>query len=169
VYDESKRFAEALTAAYQRRYGLEVRIARLFNTYGPRLRPEDGRVVSNFIAQALSGRPLTIYGDGSQTRSFGYVDDTVEALIRLLDSEFSQPINIGNPAEFTMLELAELVSKLVGSDTELDYRALPEDDPMQRQPDISLANRVLGWSPKVDLVEGLGRYIDWMRAERDQP
>jgi nucleoside-diphosphate-sugar epimerase len=120
-------------------------------------------VVSNFIAQALSGRPLTVFGDGSQTRSFGYVDDTVEALIRLLDSEYSEPVNIGNPVEFTMLELAELVIKLVGSDPGLDYRPLPEDDPTQRQPDISVAERVLGWSPQVGLEEGLGRYIDWMR------
>lgn len=163
VYDESKRYAEAITSAYRRTFGLDVRIARLFNTYGPRLRPEDGRVVSNFIAQALSGRPLTVFGDGSQTRSFGYVDDTVEALIRLLDSEYSEPVNIGNPVEFTMLELAELVIKLVGSDPGLDYRPLPEDDPTQRQPDISVAERVLGWSPQVGLEEGLGRYIDWMR------
>lgn len=164
VYDEAKRFAEAITMAYHRTYGLPVRLARLFNTYGPRLRPEDGRVVSNFIAQATSGRPLTIYGDGTQTRSFGYVDDTVDGLIRLLDSDVTEPVNLGNPGEFTMLELAELVLAITGSDSGLEYFPLPADDPMQRCPDISVAKTKLGWEPKVDLETGLRRYIEWMQS-----
>ena len=150
--------------AYHRTYGLPVRLARLFNTYGPRLRPEDGRVVSNFIAQATSGRPLTIYGDGTQTRSFGYVDDTVDGLIRLLDSDVTEPVNLGNPGEFTMLELAELVLAITGSDSGLEYFPLPADDPMQRCPDISVAKTKLGWEPKVDLETGLRRYIEWMQS-----
>lgn len=157
VYDEAKRFAEAMTMAYHRHHDIDVRIARIFNTYGPAMRLEDGRVVSNFLVQALQGRPLTIYGDGSQTRSFCFVDDEVEGLIRLADSDYVGPMNIGNPDEFSMLELAELVVEVTNSNSEIVFGPLPEDDPAQRRPDISLARQHLGWEPKVALAAGLAR------------
>jgi dTDP-glucose 4,6-dehydratase len=157
VYDEAKRFAEAMTMAYHRHHGIDVRIARIFNTYGPAMRLEDGRVVSNFLVQALQGRPITIYGDGSQTRSFCYVDDEVEGLMRLVDSDYVGPMNIGNPDEFTMLELADVVREVVNSDSEVVFEPLPVDDPAQRRPDITLAREVLGWEPKTGLRQGLAR------------
>jgi dTDP-glucose 4,6-dehydratase len=161
VYDEAKRFAEAITMAYHREHGLDVRISRTFNTYGPRMRPGDGRVVSNFIVQALAGRPLTVYGDGSQTRSFCYVDDQVRGLVALLDSDYVGPVNIGNPDEFTVLQLAEAVLEITGSKSEIIFEPLPTDDPTQRRPDISLAAKVMGWSPEVALRDGLERTIPW--------
>jgi dTDP-glucose 4,6-dehydratase len=163
VYDEAKRFAEAMTMAYQRAHRMETRIARIFNTYGPRMRPGDGRVVSNFIVQALRGESLTLYGDGSQTRSFCYVDDLVEGIYRLFHSDFSDPVNLGNPHEFTVGELAQAVLEETGSRSDLEFRPLPEDDPQVRQPDIALAREVLGWEPRVELREGLRRTIPWFR------
>jgi dTDP-glucose 4,6-dehydratase len=159
VYDEAKRFAEAITMAYHTHHGLDVRIVRIFNTYGPRMRPRDGRVVSNFVMQALRGEPITIYGDGSQTRSFCYVDDEVAGFLALLDSDQIGPINIGNPGEFTILELAEMVIELTGSASEIVHEPLPVDDPMQRKPDITKARELLGWEPTIDLREGLTRTI----------
>jgi len=164
VYDEAKRFAEAMTMAYHRHHGLEVRIVRIFNTYGPRMRPKDGRVISNFVMQALRGEPITIYGDGSQTRSFCYVDDEVRGFLALLDSDQTGPINIGNPGEFTIRELADIVIELTGSSSEVVHEALPVDDPMQRQPDITKASTLLGWEPTVDLREGLRRTIEHFAA-----
>jgi nucleoside-diphosphate-sugar epimerase len=155
VYDEAKRFAEAITMAYHRFHGLEVRIVRIFNTYGPRMRPEDGRVVSNFITQALAGRPLTVYGDGSQTRSFCYVDDQVRGHIALVDSEHTGPINIGNDGEFTMLELAQVVVKVTNSDSGIEFAPLPPDDPTRRRPDLTEANAKLSWKPTVSLEDGV--------------
>ena len=160
VYDEAKRFAEALTMAYARKHGVEVRIARIFNTYGPRMQHDDGRVVTNFIYQALAGAPLTIYGDGTQTRSFCYVDDEVGGLIALLDGGHRGPINIGNPHEVTIRQFAELVIELTGSTSAIVFRDLPADDPQVRQPDISLARQALGWEPAVDLRDGLRRTIE---------
>jgi dTDP-glucose 4,6-dehydratase len=164
VYDEAKRFAEAMTLAYHRHHGLDVRIARIFNTYGPRMRLEDGRVVSNLLVQALRGDPLTLYGDGSQTRSFCYVDDTTRGLLALLDHDVIGPVNIGNPNEFTVRELAEVVKELTGSASEIVFEPLPEDDPTQRQPDISLAASALGWAPEIELRDGLARTADWFRS-----
>ena len=164
VYDEAKRFAEAITAAYGRVYGLEVRIARIFNTYGPRMQFDDGRVVTNLVHQALTGEPLTLYGDGSQTRSFCYVEDEVTGLLALLDGPLESPVNIGNPHEVTMRELAELVLELTGSSSPIVERPLPADDPKVRKPDISLARDVLGWEPVIDLREGLARTIAYHRA-----
>lgn len=164
VYDEAKRFAEAITMAYYRYHGLDTRIVRFFNTYGPRMRPLDGRVVSNFIVQALAGEPITIYGDGSQTRSFGYVDDTIRGVIALLDSSEHDPVNIGNPGEFTIGELAEIVIELTGSSSEIVHEPLPVDDPTQRQPDITRARELLGWEPKIELREGLAATIEFFRA-----
>ncbi len=164
VYDEAKRFAEALTMAYHRAHGLETRIVRIFNTYGPRMRPSDGRVVSNFITQALRGEPLTVYGEGSQTRSFCYVDDLVDGIVRLYAGESADPVNIGNPGEFTVLELAELVLKLTGSTSRIVFNPLPVDDPRQRCPDITRARTTLGWEPKVPLEEGLARTIPYFRG-----
>src|SRR6059058_1896803 len=161
VYDEAKRFAEALTMAYRRYHRLDTRIVRIFNTYGPRMRPHDGRVVSNFIVQALRGDPLTVYGDGSQTRSFCYVDDEVRGILALLDSDHVGPVNIGNPEEHTVLELAEMVLDVTGSASEIVRRPLPVDDPTQRKPDITLARTVLGWEPVVPLPEGLARTAKW--------
>jgi len=155
VYDEAKRFAEALTMAYHRHHGLDVRIIRIFNTYGPNMRLEDGRVVSNFLVQALQDRPLTIYGDGKQTRSFCFVDDEVEGILRLLDSDYVGPMNIGNPNEFTMLELADVVREVTGRDLDVVFEPLPVDDPTQRQPDITLAREILGWEPTTELREGI--------------
>jgi dTDP-glucose 4,6-dehydratase len=163
VYDEAKRFGEAVTMAYHREHGIDVRISRTFNTYGPRMRPDDGRVVSNFIVQALAGKPLTIYGDGSQTRSFCYVDDQVRGLLALLDSDYVGPVNIGNPDEFTVLELAVAVLDLTGSASELVFKPLPQDDPTRRRPDISLAAEVMGWKPEISLQEGLTRTIPWFQ------
>jgi len=164
VYDEAKRFGEAITMAYHRTYGLAVRIVRIFNTYGPRMRADDGRVVTNFLVQALRGDPITIYGDGTQTRSFCYVDDEVRGILALLDSEEIGPVNIGNPGEFTMLELAERVLEVTGSSSELVFEALPVDDPRQRRPDITLARERLGWKPEVELGEGLQRTADHFRG-----
>jgi dTDP-glucose 4,6-dehydratase len=164
VYDEAKRFAEALVMAYHRAHGVETRIARIFNTYGPRMRLDDGRVVPNFIGQALRGEPLTVYGDGSQTRSFCYVDDLIECIYRLLLSDEVEPVNVGNPDEMTILDFAHLVNRLTGNEGGIvyeDYR-IP-DDPQVRQPDISKARRMLNWEPKVDLEEGLQKTIAWFR------
>jgi len=163
VYDEAKRFAEAMTMAYHRYHGLDVRIVRIFNTYGPRLRRADGRVVSNFLSQALEGKPLTIYGDGSQTRSFCYVDDEIRGILALLDSDHVGPINIGNPNEFTMLQLAEVVLDVTGSSSVILFEPLPVDDPTQRKPDITLARERLGWEPQVALREVLERTAAWFR------
>jgi len=165
-YDEAKRFAEALTTAYVRVHDVEARIARIFNTYGPRMRPDDGRVVTNFVHQALAGLPLTIYGDGSQTRSFCYVDDEVAGLIALLDGDEPGPVNIGNPHEVTVREFAERIVALTGSTSTIEYHDLPEDDPKLRRPDISLARRALGWQPRVPLDDGLRRTIDAFRDDR---
>ena len=165
VYDEAKRFAEALSSAYAREFGLDVKIARIFNTYGPKMRPDDGRVVSNMVVQALTGRPLTVYGDGSQTRSFCYIDDMVKGLVRLAESDLNGPCNLGNPSEFRIIELAELVRQLVPGAREITYEPLPPDDPKQRRPDISLAKERLGWEPKVPLAEGLKKTIEWYRTE----
>jgi dTDP-glucose 4,6-dehydratase len=167
VYDEAKRFAEAMTMAYHRYHGLEVRIVRIFNTYGPRMRAEDGRVVSNFLVQALQGKPLTMYGEGTQTRSFCYVDDEVRGFLALLESEETGPINIGNPGEFTMLELAELVLEVTGSNSEIVFEPLPVDDPKQRRPDITLARELLGWEPRVALREGLEKTAAYFRSVLD--
>jgi len=163
VYDEAKRFAEAMTMAYHRYHGLDTRIVRIFNTYGPRMRPNDGRVVSNFIVQALHGEPLTVYGDGSQTRSFCYVDDLVTGIVLLFERGDADPTNLGNPHEFTVRELAALVLKLTGSRSEIVERPLPVDDPRVRQPDIGRVRETLGWEPKVGLEEGLRRTIDYFR------
>ncbi len=164
VYDEAKRFSEALTMAFHRQHGVETRIVRIFNTYGPRMRARDGRVVSNFIVQALKGEPLTVYGDGNQTRSFCYVSDLVDGIYRLFRSDRIEPTNIGNPNEFTMLELARLVQELVGSSVPLRHDPLPVDDPKVRRPDITLATTQLGWQPTVELREGLERTIPHFRA-----
>ncbi len=164
-YDEGKRCAETLFFDYHRQHGLEIKVARIFNTYGPRMHPSDGRVVSNFIVQALSGEPITLYGDGSQTRSFCYVDDLVDGLIRLMGSapEVTGPINLGNPNEFTIRELADLVIAETGSSSQLTFKPLPQDDPKQRRPDISLAKSKLGWAPKVQLREGLKPTAQYFR------
>jgi dTDP-glucose 4,6-dehydratase len=161
VYDEAKRFAEAMTMAYHRFHGVDVRIVRIFNTFGPRMRPDDGRAVSNFLVQALAGKPITIYGDGTQTRSFCYVDDEVRGFLALLDSDHVEPMNIGNPDEYTIRQLAETVLEVTGSSSELTFEPLPTDDPAQRRPDISLARRVLGWAPEVSLADGLARTAAW--------
>jgi dTDP-glucose 4,6-dehydratase len=163
VYDEAKRFAEAMTMAYHRFHGLDTRIVRIFNTYGPRMRPADGRVVSNFIVQALRGEPLTIYGEGQQTRSFTYVDDLVDGIVRLFRSDRVEPTNVGNPDEFTIRELAQLILELTGSTSSLEQLPLPQDDPKTRQPDIANARAVLGWEPRVRLREGLGKTIPYFR------
>ncbi|MCL6094423.1 MAG: SDR family oxidoreductase [Actinobacteria bacterium] len=165
VYDEAKRFSEALTMAYGRERKVDVGIVRIFNTYGPRLRAGDGRVVSNFVSQALSGEPLTVYGDGSQTRSFCYIDDLVSGLLAMVDSDVSGPINLGNPAEYSVSALADMVIELTGSKSKVITQPLPADDPVRRCPDISTAKRLLGWEPVTDLVAGLERTIDWFRSE----
>jgi len=164
VYDEAKRFSEALTMAYRRTCGVDTRIARIFNTYGPHLEPGDGRVVSNFLVQAMHGRALTVYGDGTQTRSFCYIDDEVEGLLALLDSAWGDPMNVGNPDEYTVLELAELVLEVTGSSSEIVHAGLPTDDPVRRRPDITLAERELGWRPKTSLRDGLAHTLDWYRG-----
>jgi dTDP-glucose 4,6-dehydratase len=168
VYDEAKRFAESMAMAYHRVHGVDVKIVRIFNTFGPCLRPGDGRVVSNFLVQAIDGKPLTVYGDGSQTRSYCYVDDEVAGILALLESDWTGPMNIGNPDEFTVLELAEVVLELTGSSSEIVFEPLPVDDPARRRPDITLATRVLGWRPEVELREGLARTYDWFRRERER-
>lgn len=160
-YDEGKRCAETLFSDYREQYGVDVRIARIFNTYGPRMHPHDGRVVSNFIIQALRGEDITIYGDGSQTRSFCFMDDLIEGFIRLMDSEYQHPVNLGNPGEFTIRELAEKVIEMTGSGSKIVYHDLPVNDPTRRRPDISLANEQLNWSPTVKLDEGLAKTIQF--------
>ncbi|MEI8178403.1 UDP-glucuronic acid decarboxylase family protein [Aestuariivirga sp.] len=164
-YDEGKRCAETLFFDYHRQHGVDIKVARIFNTYGPRMHPKDGRVVSNFITQALNGEDLTVYGDGTQTRSFCYRDDLVEGFLRLMDSppDLTGPVNLGNPGEFTMIELAQQVLKLTGSRSRIIHMPLPQDDPKQRQPDITLARAKLGWEPKVPLAEGLARTIEYFR------
>ena len=166
-YDEGKRCAETLFFDYHRQMGLLIKVARIFNTYGPRMHPNDGRVVSNFIMQALGGQPITIYGDGRQTRSFCYVDDLVEGLVRLMGSadSFTGPVNLGNPVEFTMLDLAQGILRQVGSDSELVFHPLPQDDPRQRCPDITLAGQVLDWRPGTCLDDGLARTVDYFRTQ----
>lgn len=163
VYDEAKRFAEAITMAYRRHEKVDVRIARIFNTYGPRMRLDDGRVVPAFVAQALRGEPLTVFGDGSQTRSFCYVEDEVEVLWRLLHSSYQEPVNVGNPHEMTILEFARAVERLVGATVPIVHRPLPEDDPRVRRPDITRAKELLGWEPKVSFEEGMRRTVAWFR------
>jgi dTDP-glucose 4,6-dehydratase len=160
VYDEAKRYAEALTMAYHRQQGVDTAIIRIFNTYGPRMRPNDGRAIPTFLRQALQDRPITVFGDGSQTRSFCYVDDLIRGMIALADSDYHDPVNIGNPDEFTLLQLAQTVIELTSSRSEIVHEALPTDDPKVRQPDITLAHDVLGWEPRVDLRDGLRRMID---------
>jgi dTDP-glucose 4,6-dehydratase len=160
VYDEAKRYAEALTMAYHRQQGVDTAIVRIFNTYGPRMRPHDGRAIPTFLRQALQDRPVTVFGEGQQTRSFCYVDDLVRGIIALAESGYHQPVNVGNPNEFTLLELAEAVIEVTGSKSEIIFEALPTDDPQVRQPDISLAREVLGWEPEISLREGLQRTIE---------
>ena len=161
VYDEAKRYAEAMTIAYHRHHGVDVRIVRIFNTYGPRMRPDDGRAVSNFLVQALRGEPITIFGDGSQTRSFTYVDDEIRGFLALLDSEVTSPVNIGNDNEFTIAQLAELIIEVTGSSSQVVYQPLPVDDPTQRKPDLTKARTLLGWEPSVQLREGLERTAEY--------
>jgi dTDP-glucose 4,6-dehydratase len=164
VYDEAKRYAEALTMAYHRQQGVDTAIARIFNTYGPRMRPQDGRAIPSFMRQALENKPLTVFGDGSQTRSFCYVDDQIRGLYLLATSGEHLPVNIGNSDEMTLLELAETIIRVTGSESEIVFEALPVDDPQVRQPDITRAEQILGWQPEVPLEEGLRRTIDWMRT-----
>ncbi len=173
VYDEAKRFAEAMTMAYHRTHRLSTRIVRIFNTFGPRMRRNDGRVVPAFICQALAGKPLTVFGDGSQTRSFCYVDDLIEGVVRVLFSEISEPVNLGNPQEMTVLQFAQLIKELTGSSSPIEFHPLPVDDPKVRQPDITKARVYLGWEPKVPLREGLAKTIQYFRqhpanGEKDQ-
>src|SRR5918994_947277 len=166
VYDEAKRYAEAMTMAYRRHHRVDTRIVRIFNTYGPRMRPDDGRMIPNFIGQALSGEPLTVYGDGNQTRSVQYVDDLVEGVVRLMGSSEVRPVNVGNPVEYTVKEVAGLIVELSDSASELAHEPLPQDDPKQRCPDITRAREVLGWEPRVVAAEGLSRTVRWF-AERN--
>jgi len=165
VYDEAKRFAEAITMAYHRYHGVDTRIVRIFNTYGPRMRLNDGRALPNFLYQALAGEPITVYGDGKQTRSFCYVSDLIEGIYKLLESDEREPVNIGNPREITILEFAERVRALAGADVPIVFRPLPQDDPKQRCPDITKARRLLHWEPKVDLEEGLRRTYEFFRQQ----
>jgi dTDP-glucose 4,6-dehydratase len=164
VYDEAKRYAEALTMAYHRQQGVDTHIVRIFNTYGPRMRPHDGRAIPTFLRQALADKPITVFGEGAQTRSFCFVSDLIEGFWRLIRCEHHEPVNIGNPGEFTILELAEVIIRLTGSRSEIVHDALPQDDPAQRRPDISLAQRLLDWSPAVELEEGLRLTLEGMRA-----
>jgi len=166
VYDEAKRFAETLTMTYHRLYDLPTRIVRIFNTYGPRLRPADGRVVSNFLVQAVAGEPLTVYGRGTQTRSFCFVDDEVRGILALFDSQIVEPVNIGNPVEYTMLQLAEIVCEVAGAKPQFVFEPLPVGDPTRRQPDITRVQQLLGWEPKIELREGLERTYGWYLQER---
>lgn len=165
-YDEGKRLAETLMMEYHRNCGVDTRIVRIFNTYGPRLQKDDGRVVSNFIVQALQNKPITVYGDGSQTRSFCYVDDQINGLIKLMDSDYNLPVNIGNPHEITVKEIAEIIVKLTNSKSEIVYEELPKDDPTKRKPDITKARTILGWEPKVGLEEGLTKTIEYFKVAR---
>jgi dTDP-glucose 4,6-dehydratase len=165
VYDEAKRFTEAITLAYHRAHGINTHICRIFNTYGPRMRLDDGRVLPNFMGQALRGEPLTIYGDGSQTRSFQFVDDLVEGVVRLLATDFHEPVNLGNPAEITILDFAKEIIALSGSKSTIEHRPLPQDDPKLRRPDISRAKKLLGWEPKVDRAEGLKRTLAYFQRK----
>lgn len=167
VYDEAKRYAEAVTFAFHRTRKVSVRVARIFNTYGPRMNLHDGRVVPNLVCQALKGQPLTVYGDGSQTRSFCYVDDEVRGLLKLLFSDVPGPVNIGNPDEFTILEFAQMVGEMTGSKSRIVFKPLPQDDPKQRRPDITIARTRLGWAPVIPLREGLQKTIEWFRAHLD--
>jgi UDP-glucuronate decarboxylase len=171
VYDEAKRYAEAMTMAYHRQQGVDTSIVRIFNTYGPRMHPNDGRVVSNFIVQALLGRDITVHGDGAQTRAFCYVDDLIDGLVRLMRSndEVTGPVNIGNPEEFTIATLAATVIDLTGAKSRIVHRPLPQDDPRQRRPDISHAQQVLGWAPRTPLVEGLKKTIAYFEALLQEP
>jgi dTDP-glucose 4,6-dehydratase len=166
VYDEAKRYAEALTMAYHRQQGVDTAIARIFNTYGPRMRPHDGRAIPTFLRQALQDRPITVFGDGSQTRSFCYVSDLIDGIIRLAESGYHHPVNIGNPTEFTLLELAHAVIDVTGSRSEIVHEALPADDPQVRRPDIGLAREILGWEPKIELREGLRRTLEVMGTQQ---
>lgn len=165
VYDEAKRFAEALTMAYHREHGLDTRIVRIFNTFGPRMRLNDGRAIPAFITQALRREPLTVFGDGSQTRSFCYIDDLVEGILRLLRADYAEPVNLGNPDEYTILELAKRIQAITQSSSPIVYRPLPQDDPKQRCPDIRLARRLLGWQPTVPLADGLRKTIEWFATQ----
>jgi dTDP-glucose 4,6-dehydratase len=167
VYDEAKRFQEAITMAYHTYHGLETRIIRIFNTYGPRMRLDDGRALPAFMSQALSGEDLTVFGDGSQTRSFCYVDDLIEGIYRLLFSDYAGPVNIGNPNEITLLQFAEEIIKLTGTNQKIVYHPLPKDDPKQRKPDITLAKKLLDWEPKVDRAEGLKRTYEYFKSEME--
>jgi dTDP-glucose 4,6-dehydratase len=164
VYDEAKRFSEALVTAYHRYYGVNTRLVRIFNTYGPRLQMNDGRVISNFLTQALRGEDLTVYGEGDQTRSFCYVSDEIEGILGLSRTEEHLPVNVGNPSEWTILECAETVLRVLGSQSKIVYRPLPQDDPTQRQPDISKAKRLFGWEPKIDLETGLKLSLEYFKA-----
>jgi dTDP-glucose 4,6-dehydratase len=171
VYDEAKRYAEALTMAYHRHHGVDTRIVRIFNTYGPKMREDDGRMVPNFMQQALLGKPITLYGDGTQTRSVQYIDDLIEGVIRLMKSEETRPVNIGNPVEYSVREVAEMIIELSGSQSEISHQPLPEDDPKQRCPDITRAREALGWEPRVGAREGLRKTIEWFvgqLADRQQ-
>ena len=165
VYDEAKRFAEAITMAYHRAHGVDTRIVRIFNTFGPRMRLNDGRAIPAFMSQALTGAPLTVFGDGSQTRSFQYIDDLIEGLWRLMNAKVHEPVNLGNPQEMTLLELAKRILRLAGSHSEIVFRPLPEDDPKVRQPDISRARQLLKWEPRVDADEGLRLTLEWFRKK----
>jgi len=167
VYDEAKRFAEAMTVAYRDHREVDAAIVRIFNTFGPRMRPDDGRAIPTFISQALRGEPITVAGDGTQTRSVCYVDDLVDGIVRLLQSALPGPVNIGNPHEFSVLELAQLIRDLAGSSSSIEFVALPQDDPLVRRPDITVATRDLGWTPQVDVADGLRRTIDWFRTHPD--
>ena len=169
VYDEAKRYAESITMAYRRHHGVDTRIVRIFNTHGPRMRPDDGRMIPNFISQALAGEPITIYGDGTQTRSVQYVDDLIEGLLRLMRSGEARPVNIGNPVEHTVLEVAEMIQNLSGGDGGLAFEPLPEDDPRQRCPDITRAREVLGWEPRVPARDGLKTTLDWFAKSARPP
>jgi dTDP-glucose 4,6-dehydratase len=169
VYDEAKRFSEALVTAYQRYHSVDTHLVRIFNTYGPRLGRDDGRVISNLLVQALRGEPLTVYGDGSQTRSFCYVSDEIEGIVRLAAAKEHAPVNIGNPTEFTILECAQTILRITGSASAITFEQLPEDDPTQRKPDIAKARRLLGWEPKIDLETGLLLSLDYFRAMLEAP
>jgi dTDP-glucose 4,6-dehydratase len=166
VYDEAKRYAESITMAYHRHHRVDTRIVRIFNTHGPRMRPDDGRMIPNFINQALAGKPLTVYGDGNQTRSVQYVDDLIEGTIRLMRSAETRPVNIGNPVEYSVREVAEIILGLSGSESQIVHKPLPEDDPKQRCPDITRAQEALGWEPKVSAEEGLRRTFEWFAGRR---
>jgi dTDP-glucose 4,6-dehydratase len=165
MYDEAKRFAEAMTMAYHREHGVNTHIVRIFNTYGPRMRLDDGRVLPNFVGQAMRGEPLTVYGEGQQTRSFCYVTDLVDGIYRLLFSDYHLPVNVGNPAEITILQFAEEILKLTGSKSQIVYKPLPPDDPKQRKPDITLARKLLGWEPTVGREEGLRRTLEYFKTK----